>query len=129
MTATAGHPHRLLRFLVVGVGAAALYAVLSYALVTAGMRPFVGSTFAYLLAFAIAYTAQRAWTFGAQQQHRVAFPRYAMLQLGCAALGGAVSQLATWLGASPLTMSVLAAIVTSAVSYVASSRWVFVRAR
>lgn len=129
MTMAAGHRRRLFRFLVVGVGAAVLFAVLSYALVSSGVPPFAGSVVAYLLAFALAYTAQRAWTFGGEQEHGVAFPRYALLQLGCAGLGGAVSQVLAWLGASPLTMAVIAALATSAVSYIASSRWVFVRQR
>lgn len=126
----AAQQSRLLRFVVVGVGAAALFAVLAYLFARAGMQPVLASPIAYLIAFAFAYLTQRSWTFGAEQAHAVAFPRYLALQLGCAALSGAVSHVAvSWYGASPLTMSLVAALVTSAVSYVLSSRWVFAPGR
>lgn len=119
---------RLLRFVIVGVGAAALFAVLAYLLASAGMRPVLAGPIAYLVAFGFAYITQRSWTFAGEQAHATAFPRYLALQLGCAALSGAVSHVAVArFGASPLTMSLAAVLVTSAASYVASSRWVFVR--
>jgi putative flippase GtrA len=119
---------RLLRFVVTGAGAAALFVVLASLLAGAGMPPLLAGPLAYLIAFAFAYLTQRSWTFAAEQTHAVAFPRYLALQLGCAALSGAVSHVAVhWYGAAPLTMSLAAVLVTSAVSYVLSSRWVFAR--
>ena len=117
---------RLVRFLAVGAGAAGLLFALSYALVSVGLRPFAASVIAYAVAFAVAYTAQRNWTFGATQTHGVALPRYFAVQLGCALLAGATSHACVeWLGASHIVMSAVTTVLASAVSYVLLSRWVF----
>ncbi|RUW65120.1 MULTISPECIES: GtrA family protein [unclassified Mesorhizobium] len=117
---------RLFRFLVVGVGAALLLFVLSWLLVSLGLSPFVGSAAAYAIAFVVAYSAQRGWTFGGEHDHATALPRYLALQLGCAVFSGLVSHVAVArFGLSPLAMSALTTVATSALSYVASSLWVF----
>lgn len=117
---------RLFRFLVVGVGAAALLFLLSFLLVHAGLPPFAASTLAYGIAFVVAYSAQRGWTFGAEHDHGHALPRYFVLQAGCALFSGLVSHVAVaQFGMSPLAMSAVTTIVTSAVSFVLSSVWVF----
>ncbi|RUW26598.1 GtrA family protein [Mesorhizobium sp. M4B.F.Ca.ET.215.01.1.1] len=117
---------RLFRFLVVGVGAALLLFVLSWLLVSLGLSPFVGSAAAYAIAFVVAYSAQRGWTFGGEHDHATALPRYLTLQLGCAVFSGLVSHVAVArFGLSPLAMSALTTVATSALSYVASSLWVF----
>ncbi|MDX8432287.1 GtrA family protein [Mesorhizobium sp. M4B.F.Ca.ET.190.01.1.1] len=117
---------RLFRFLVVGVGAALLLFVLSWLLVSLGLSPFVGSAAAYAIAFVVAYSAQRGWTFGGEHDHATALPRYLALQLGCAVFSGLVSHVAVaHFGLSPLGMSALTTVATSALSYVASSLWVF----
>ncbi|CAM5451244.1 hypothetical protein MAUB1S_07598 [Mycolicibacterium aubagnense] len=117
---------RLFRFLVVGVGAAALLFLLSYFLVSSGMPPFAANTLAYLLAFAAAYSAQHGWTFGAKHQHGRALPRYFVLQAGCALFSGLVAHIAvTRFAMSPLAMSAMTTVATSAASFVLSSVWVF----
>lgn len=117
---------RLFRFLVVGVGAALLLFVLSWLLVSLGLSPFVGSAAAYAIAFVVAYSAQRGWTFGGEHDHATALPRYLALQLGCAVFSGLVSHVAVArFGLSPLAMSALTTVATSALSYVVSSLWVF----
>ena len=117
---------RLFRFVVVGVGAAALFFVLTYALASAGLPPFLGSTLAYAVAFMVAYSAQRSWTFGGRHDHSHALPRYLAVQLCCALFSGTVSHVAVaGFGMSPLAMSALTTVLTSAVSYVLSSLWVF----
>jgi putative flippase GtrA len=117
---------RLFRFLVVGVGAAALLFVLSFLLVSAGLPPFPASVIAYAVAFAVAYTAQRGWTFAGQHDHSRALPRYFVLQAGCALVSGMVSHVAVkQFGMSPLAMSALTTVAASAASYVVSSTWVF----
>ena len=117
---------RLFRFLVVGSGAALLLFVLSWLLVSLGISPFVGSVVAYAIAFVIAYSAQRGWTFGAEHDHATALPRYLTLQLGCAAFSGLVSHVAvTRFGLSPVAMSALTTAAASALSYIVSSAWVF----
>ena len=78
------------------------------------------------IAFVVAYTAQRGWTFGGQHDHASAMPRYLALQVGCAVFSGLVSHVAVaHFGMSPLAMSALTTIAASAVSYVLSSLWVF----
>jgi putative flippase GtrA len=117
---------RLLRFIVVGLGAAALLFVLTYAFVSAGLPPFLGSTLAYALAFIVAYSAQRGWTFGGRHDHSHAFPRYLALQLCCALLSGVVSHVAVaQFGMSSLAMSAVTTVVAGAASYVLSSLWFF----
>lgn len=120
---------RLGRFLIVGAGAAGLLFALSFCFVIAGMAPFWSGAVAYGIAFIVAYTLQRAWTFGGRHDHGRAFPRYLALQLCCAALSGIISHVAVdVLGLPPLAMSMLATAITSAISYFASLLWVF-RAR
>ena len=120
--------HRMVRFLLVGGGAAALFAVLAYVFARSGVPPFLASAGAYLIAFAFAYLTQRSWTFEREQSHAIAFPRYLALQIGCAVLSGIVSYVAVEIyDASLLTMSIGAMLITSAVSYVLSSLWVFAR--
>ena len=119
---------RLVRFVTVGVGAAALLFALSYLSVRLGMTPFAGSIAAYAIAFAVAYTCQHGWTFGGVHDHSHALPRYLAVQLGCALISGLVAHVAVeGFGGSPLAMSVAVTIVASAASYVLSSLWVFPR--
>lgn len=114
------------RFVTVGVGAAVLLFVLSYLFVRWGMPPFVGSAAAYVIAFIVAYTAQRGWTFGAAHSHAQALPRYLTVQVGCALLSGIVAHVAVeMLGASAFVMSIMVTLAASAASYVLSSLWVF----
>lgn len=118
--------NRLCRFVIVGVSAAALLFVLTYALVALGLPPFAGSVLAYAAAFCVAYLAQRGWTFRAQHAHASALPRYFVLQAGCALFSGLVSHVAvSRFGMSPLPMAAVTTIAASAASYVLSSCWVF----
>jgi len=117
---------RLARFVVVGVGAACLLFVMTFVLTSAGLPPFPGSVLAYAVAFAVAYTAQRGWTFGARHDHSHALPRYFALQAGCAVFSGIVSHVAvTRFGMSALAMSALTTVAASAASYILSLAWVF----
>lgn len=117
---------RLFRFVTVGVGAATLFFVISWLLVSWGISPFKGSIVAYAAAFVVGYSAQRAWTFEGRHDHAQALPRYFVLQVSCAVFSGVVAHLATHgLGMSPLTMSALTTVAASAASYLASSLWVF----
>lgn len=117
---------RLFRFVVVGVGAALLFFVLAFLLVSAGLPPFPGSALAWAAAFVVAYTAQRGWTFGGRHDHGHAFPRYFAVQLGCAAFSGIVAHVAVHrFGMSPLAMSAVTTVLASAASFVLSSLWVF----
>lgn len=117
---------RLFRFLVVGAGAAVLLFLSGYFLVSVGIPPFAANTLAYILAFAVAYSAQRGWTFGAEHEHGRALPRYLVLQAGCALFSGLIAHIAVARFAmSPLAMSAMTTVLTSAASFVLSSVWVF----
>jgi putative flippase GtrA len=117
---------RLFRFATVGVGAALLFFLLSYALVSLGVPPFAASVAAYAAAFVVAYLAQRGWTFGGTHGHGRALPRYLALQLCCAGFSGLVAHVAvTRFGMSPLAMSASTALAAGGASYVVSSLWVF----
>ena len=117
---------RAVRFLTVGVGAALLFFALTYAFVSLGMPPFAGAVIAYAMAFVVAYSAQRSWTFGGDHDHSHALPRYFVLQVGCALGSGLLAHVAVEsLQMSPLAMSALTTVAASLVSYVVSSLWVF----
>ncbi len=117
---------RLVRFVIVGAGAAGLLFALSYFFVRLGWPPFIASMVAYAISFAAAYTAQRNWTFQSGQDHRRTLPRYFVLQAGCAITSGVTAHLTVSLfGASPFVMAVVTTIIASAVSFVLSSQWVF----
>ncbi|MEX0345376.1 MAG: GtrA family protein [Rhizobiaceae bacterium] len=117
---------RLVRFLIVGVGAAVLLFVLAYLFVILGMAPFSGSALAYAIAFVVAYTAQKSWTFKSRESHGTTLPRYFVLQAGCAVVSGVTAHTAvTHFGASPFVMSAVTTVVASAASFILSSLWVF----
>lgn len=117
---------RPVRFVVVGVGAAALMFALSYLFASLGMQPFLGTIIAYAAAFAFAYTTQRAWTFGARHGHGQAFPRYCIIQVACALLSGLLAQaLVAYLHMPPFAMSAIITAAASVASYFLSSRWAF----
>jgi putative flippase GtrA len=120
---------RPVRFVTVGVGAAALLFLLAYLFVSLGMTPFAGTVVAYAIAFAAAYTAQRAWTFGARHRHSHALPRYFIIQVGCALMSGGLAHvLVTYLQMPPLAMSAAITAASSVASYLLSSRWAFAAA-
>ncbi|HEY6632520.1 MAG TPA: GtrA family protein [Rhizobiaceae bacterium] len=120
---------RSVRFLIVGGGAAALMFALSYLFRRIGIPPFAGTTAAYAIVFAVAYSAQRGWTFGGAHAHRRAFPRYLAAQLGCAVMAGLVGYAFADILAAPAVVMSAAVTATAGIgSYVLSSRWVFARA-
>lgn len=117
---------RLSRFLIVGVGAAVLLFALTWLFSRAGMPPFLGSALAYAVAFAVAYTAQRNWTFGGGHAHGRALPRYFAVQAGSAVTAGLVSHVAIeGFGLPPVVMAAAVTVAASAASYLLSTFWVF----
>lgn len=117
---------RLARFITVGLCAALLLFCLTWLLARIGLSPMAGGIMAYGLTVAVAYTAQRSWTFGGRHDHASALPRYLAVQASCALLSGVTSELAvTMLGAPPMLMSAIATVAASAASFVLSSLWVF----
>jgi len=126
MTSPAGGTGRFARFVTVGVGAALLLFLLSWLFAALGFMPLVGSTIAYAIAFAVAYTAQRFWTFGARHSHGHALPRYFAVQAGCAVFSGVFAELATrFAGVPPVAVAAATTVAASGASYVLSAYWVF----
>lgn len=114
------------RFLISGVGTAALFFVLSFLFARGGLAPFWASVSAYAIAFGVGYSVQRTWTFQANTAHGQALPRYFALQAGCALVSGVVAEGAVrYLGTTPFFMSVLTTLVAGGVSFVVSRLWVF----
>jgi putative flippase GtrA len=117
---------QMLRFVCVGVGVAALFMLLTYALVSGGAPPFWASVLAYVICFVLAYLLQRFWTFEAKHPHREALPRYLALQGVCAVFSGLVPQAAVdHFGATHLVAAGLAAFTAGVLSYVGSTLFVF----
>jgi putative flippase GtrA len=116
---------KLVRFVIVGGGAAGLLFCLSYLFNWLGAPQIVGSPLAYGCCFVVAYSLQRGWTFRGRHAHGHALPRYLIAQLACAALSGLVGQAAAHLGAPRWGASGAATLAASAASYFTSLYWVF----
>ncbi len=116
---------RQLRFVISGGGAALAFFVLGWGFVAAGLSPFAATTLAYLIAFALAYSAQQFWTFAASRPLSTSLPRYLALQMGCGLLAASLSQATATLGLRPMLMSLATTLAVGALSYVVSARWVF----
>lgn len=114
------------RFVAVGVGATLLLLLLTWLLFAAGLPPFAGGTIAYAAAFAVAYAAQRGWSFGGRHAHRHALPRYFTAQAVAALTSGLSAQIAvSGLGWGHEAAAGLATVAASAVSMLLSLFWVF----
>lgn len=114
------------RFAIAGTSGAALFFILSFAFVIGGMPPFVASAGAYMICFVTIYFVHRCWTFSADIPHGRALPRYLVLQVMCAGMSGLVAHaLVAWFDVAPLTMAAATAIASGAISYFATSLWVF----
>ncbi len=119
---------RPLRFIVAGVSGLVLLFVLTYVLASAGVAPFFASSSAYAICFITIYLVHRYWTFSSDVPHGQALPRYLVVQLACALLSGFIAYgLVALLGLKPFVMSVLTALAASAISYFATSMWVFAK--
>jgi putative flippase GtrA len=117
---------RLVRFVVVGAGSAGLLMALAFGFIRAGAPPFAGGLAAYAVSFGVAYLLQRNWTFDGAGDHARTLPRYLAVQAGCALASGGLSHLlVAALGWPPALASAVMTVCVAAVSYLASSLWVF----
>jgi putative flippase GtrA len=117
---------RLLRFVLSGGLASLTFFALSWLLLEIGWRPFLANLTAYAIAFALGYGMQRTWTFEARHAHGHALPRYFILQLACAGMSAVLGEVGvTLLGLAPLVVSLATTLIAGAISYLASSLWVF----
>lgn len=121
---------RVARFVIVGVGSAALLAVVTYLLIQAGVSPFASGLIAYAVAFGVAYALQRNWTFEGAGRHSRTLPRYFLVQAACALIsGGLTHALKSWLGWPAAGASLAMTFVVAVISYLASTYWVFADAQ
>lgn len=116
------------RFLLVGGFAAFVFFALTFALLSAGISPFVGALIAYTVAFFVGYSGQFFWTFEGGHVHRSALPKYFIVQVSLAlTCAGLAKAAALVLPANPLLLSLLTTGFASFASAVLSSRWIFPR--
>lgn len=117
---------RTARFIIVGGATAAFLMALTFGLLRAGAPPFAGGLAAYAVTFVIAYLLQRNWTFEGAGRHARTLPRYFTVQLACGLTSGGLSHLlAGTLGWPPAAASAVMTACVAAISYSASSLWVF----
>ena len=120
--------HLLSRFVLVGVAATILYAVLALAfdrLLPDRAGPLT-SLLAYGVAAMFSYVAHRAFTFASEGDRRVEIPRFAVLTASGAAVSFAVplvmhTALGLTLGAAVLRVCVLLPLI----HFLVLDRWVF----
>ena len=122
-----GHsPATLLRFLLVGGGAALLLWVLGFLLLSAGVQPFIAGCAAYAVSFCVAYLLQRGYTFAGRHAHREALPRYVAAQACAGLVAGVATALAQErLGLGHELSSAAGTIAASATSLLLTAFWVF----
>jgi len=118
--------NQTVRFLFSGGMTACLYFGLIYVLLTLGVTSWLSALLAYLVAFSVGYTAHKFFTFQSRSNHSVSLPRYAALQIGCAAIAAVSASVVERFGLTqPLSISLLSTIALGVVSYLVSSKWVF----
>ncbi|SLN72510.1 GtrA-like protein [Roseivivax jejudonensis] len=117
---------RLLRFGIVGAGVAALYVLLYVAFLRAGIPQGVANVAAFLIAVAVQYAGQGAFTFGRPLADPAQALRFAvMIGLGLltsAVVTGAIGPAA---GLPDWASAALVAVVLPLQNFVLMSLWVF----
>lgn len=116
-----------LRFVIVGIGVAALQFSLIWMFLILGARAAVASAGAYFIAFCVAFVGQHYWTFAAANA-RVGrtLPRYLIAQMVSATLAALAAEIAETVMALPHSAIAMTSTLTGgALSYVLSSRWAF----
>ena len=117
---------RLARFVLSGGLASLVFFVVSFGLLHLGWRPWAANLTAYAVGFVVGYSLQRGWTFQGQHAHGSALPRYFILQVACAALTAVAGEVGgSLLRLPPIAVAVGSTGLAGAISYVASSLWVF----
>lgn len=120
---------RLMRFGVVGVGCAILYAALAWTLTTlAGMAPVAASVAAYSVAGVASYLGQKLFTFRSDAPHADAAPRFlAVFLVGIAIATAAPFLMTDRLHLPPLVAIVFTCGVVPLINYGVLGRLVFRR--
>jgi putative flippase GtrA len=117
---------RTLRFVFAGGMTACLYFLIFYVLLDLGLSGWLAALVAYMHAFIAGYTAQKYFTFRSTADHSVSLPRYASLQIVCAAVAAFSAVGAEMIGVThPLAISFATTVFLGIVTYLVSVKWVF----
>jgi putative flippase GtrA len=121
---------RPIRFLVTGIGATLLYALLAAAFSTAmPIKPALGSVLAYGLAAAFSYAGHKYFTFVSSGAHRFEAPRFVVLTLiGLATSFALPAVLSEGFGLPAQVPIELTCLLVPVVNYVVLRHWVFGKA-
>lgn len=115
-----------IRFIIVGASALLIQLLLTWYLLSIGIRAAVSVICAFLVAFVFAYLAHKYWTFDSDAPHSRALPKYFLAQMLALTCGALLAELLVNLLAFPNSLIATLATVSSAmISYYLSSRWVF----
>ncbi len=119
--------NRTRKFLIVGITASLMYFLLAWLLISMTVRPGLAAILAFTVAFLFAYSTQRRWTFASTEAHSWLMPRYLVAQLFCMGASAAVAELAHHgpLHSNAVAVAAMSTVVSGALSYLLSSRWVF----
>ena len=118
--------NQTIRFIFAGGVAACIYLAVIYVFLILGIPSWLSALLAYLVAFLIGYTAHKYFTFQSRSSHSTSLPRYAVLQIGSAAIAALSASGAERVGLThPLMVSLLSTVFLGTVSFIASSKWVF----
>ncbi|CDX37364.1 Gtra family protein [Mesorhizobium sp. SOD10] len=122
--------HRLVRFLVTGIGATLLYALLAAAFSAATpMKPALSSVLAYALAAVFSYAGHKCFTFVSSGAHRFEAPRFAVLTLiGLTTSFALPASLTDGLGLPTQIPVALTCLLVPLFNYVVLRHWVFGKA-
>jgi len=120
---------RLIRFGVVGVGCALLYAALAWSLTAlAGLAPTTSSIAAYAVAGVVSYLGQKLFTFQSDAPHTDTAPRFlAVFLVGVCIAAAAPLLLTDRLHLPPLVAIVFTCGVVPLINYGVLGRLVFSR--
>ncbi len=117
-----------IRFIVVGTTAFLVQFLLTWYLLSIGIRAAVAVGGAFIVAFTVAYLAHKYWTFSSRVPHHRALPKYFAAQILALSSGVLIAELSASFLLFPNSLTAVAATVGSAlISFYLSSRWVFTR--
>jgi len=118
---------QLIRFGVVGVGCAALYAALAWAgTEIGGLTAVASSMAAYAVAGVVSYLGQKLFTFQSDRPHADAAPRFlAVFLVGVAIAAAAPLLMTDRLHLPPLAAIVFTCVAVPLINYAVLSRLVF----
>jgi putative flippase GtrA len=122
------HATRGIRFFAVGTAAAATHYVVGLAAYTFfGQSPGFANLIGYAAGFPVSYSGHRFWTFEeTREPHRVALPRFLLVQLSSFAFNQVLLLLAVrWLPLPFWFLLGAVLLIVAVATYLLSKTWVF----